>query len=48
LNAASALYQGRFSRRRKDGSEIAQLAVTYLITAGSEGRRISVLALHSA
>jgi uncharacterized NTF2-like protein DUF6841 len=48
LNARSALYQGRFSRRRKDGSEIAQLAVTYLITAGSEGRRISVLALHSA
>ena len=48
LNAASALYQGRFSRRRKDGSEIAQLAVTYLITAGSDGRRISVLALHSA
>ena len=48
VNAASALYQGRFSRRRKDGREIAQLAITYLITAGPDGRRISVLALHSA
>ena len=48
LNAASALYEGRFSRRRKDGSEITQLAATYLITAGPDGRRISVLALHSA
>jgi len=48
LNAASALYEGRFSRRRKDGSEISQLAATYLITAGPDGRRISVLALHSA
>jgi hypothetical protein len=47
-NAASTLYQGRFSPRRKDGSEITQLAATYLITAGSDGRRISVLALHSA
>lgn len=47
LNAASALYRGRFSRRRKDGSEITQLAATYLITAGPDGRRISVLALHS-
>ena len=28
LNAASALCQGRFSRQRKDGSEIAQLAMT--------------------
>jgi len=49
LNAASALYQGRFSRRRKDGREIAKLAATYLITAGPDGRRrISVLALHGA
>jgi hypothetical protein len=48
LNAASALYRGRFSRRRKDGSEITQLAATYMITAGPDGRRISVLALHSA
>jgi hypothetical protein len=48
LNATGALYQGRFSRRREDGSEINQLAVTYLITAGPPGgRRISVLAVHS-
>jgi hypothetical protein len=44
LNSACALYQGRFSRRRRDGSEIRQLAVTYVITAGPHGRRISVLA----
>ena len=43
LNAASALYHGRFSRRRRDGSEIIQLAVMYLITARPDGRRISVL-----
>jgi uncharacterized NTF2-like protein DUF6841 len=47
LNAASALYHGRFSRRRSDGSEIIQLAVTYLIIARPDGLRISVLALHS-
>jgi hypothetical protein len=48
LNATGALYQGRFSRRREDNSEISQLAVTYLITARPEGgRRISVLAVHS-
>ena len=47
LNAASALYHGRFSRRRRDGSEIIQLAGMYLITARPDGRRISVLEVHS-
>jgi uncharacterized NTF2-like protein DUF6841 len=47
LHAASALYYGRFSRRRRDGIEIIPLAVMYVITARPDGRRISVLALHS-
>src|ERR687888_2013059 len=41
LNATSALYRGAFSRRRVDGSQISQLTVTYLVTDGSAGRRIS-------
>ena len=40
--------RGTFSRRRADGSEIGRLAATYLITDGSVGRRISVLAVHGA
>ena len=47
LNATSALYQGTFSRQRKDGSEINRLTATYLVTDGAVGRRISVLAVHS-
>ena len=47
LNATSALYRGAFSRRRVDGSQISQLTVTYLVTDGSAGRRISALALHT-
>jgi uncharacterized NTF2-like protein DUF6841 len=47
LNATSALYRGAFSRRRADGSEIGRLTVTYLVTDGPVGRRISALALHS-
>jgi hypothetical protein len=47
LNAMSALYRGAFSRRRADGSEIGRLTVTYLVTDGMVGRRISALALHS-
>jgi hypothetical protein len=47
LNATSALYRGAFSRRRADGTEINRLTVTYLVTDGSAGRRISALALHS-
>ena len=47
LNATSALYRGAFSRRRADGSQISQLTVTYLVTDGSAGRRISALVLHT-
>jgi hypothetical protein len=48
LNPTSALLQATFSRQRSDGSEIQQLTGTYLVTDGAEGRRISVLAIHSA
>jgi uncharacterized NTF2-like protein DUF6841 len=47
LNATSALYSGVFSRQRVDGSEIGRLNVTYLITKGSVGLRVSALALHT-
>ena len=47
LNATSTLCRGAFSRRRADGTEIGRLTVTYLVTDGTAGRRISVLALHS-
>ena len=45
LNSTSALYRGTFARERADGSEIARLGVTYFVTSGSEGPRISALAL---
>ena len=48
LNRSCALHRGRFSRRRTDGSEIAQLEATYLITDGPGGRRISAIMVHSA
>jgi hypothetical protein len=47
VNATSAIYRGEFSRVRADGAEINRLAVTYLVTDGPVGRRISVLAVHS-
>jgi hypothetical protein len=43
LNATCALYRGEFSRWDTDGSEINRLTVTYLLTDGSVGRRISAL-----
>ena len=45
LNATSALYQGKISRRRGDGSEISLLVATYLVTDGPAGRRFSALAV---
>ena len=45
VNATSAVFRGEFSRIRADGAEINRLTVTYLITDGSAGRRISVLAV---
>jgi len=48
LNNSCATHRVRISRRRVDGSEIAQIEVTYLITDGPAGRRISALIVHSA
>jgi len=45
LNATSAIYRGTFSHRDGDGHEIRRLTVTYLVTAGTDGRRISLLAV---
>lgn len=47
LNGSSALHHGSFVRRRADGSEIARLEATYLITDTTAGRRISAIALHT-
>jgi hypothetical protein len=47
LNSASALYRGMYSYRRSDGGEISRVTVTYLVTDGAAGRRISALAVHS-
>jgi hypothetical protein len=47
LNMTSVLYRAEFARQRANGSEIGRLGVTYLITDGSEGLRISALAIHS-
>ena len=43
LNATTALHRADFSWLRADGSEIARLRVTYVITDGVGGRRISAL-----
>jgi hypothetical protein len=48
VNAMSALYRGAFSYHTSDGGEISRLTVTYLVTDGAAGLRISVLAVHSA
>jgi hypothetical protein len=47
INRTSVLHAAEFSRRRADRSEIGRLRVTYLITAGAGGRRISALVVHS-
>jgi hypothetical protein len=48
LNAASALYRGEFSRVGADGGEISRPRLTYLVTDGPVGRRISALLVHNA
>jgi hypothetical protein len=48
LNATSVLYRADFARQRADGSEIGRLGVTYLLTTGPSGLRISALAVHTA
>ena len=47
LNSVSALCRGKFSRRRRDETEIARLTATYLVTGARESRRISALVVHS-
>ena len=46
LNAASALYRGKFSRRHADGSEISAIKATYFLTDSAVGRRIAAFAVH--
>ena len=46
LNATSALYRGTFAYIGNDGGEIRRLALTYLVTDGPDGRRISAFAVH--
>lgn len=47
LNATSGLYRAAYSRQRSDGGEISRFTVTYLVTDGLVGRRISALVIHS-
>ena len=47
INATSALHTAEYSRQRADGTEIGRLRATYLLTVGSQGRRISALAVHA-
>lgn len=48
LNATSALYRVTFAYHTSDGGEFNRLTVTYLVTDGPAGRRISMLAVHPA
>jgi hypothetical protein len=48
LNCTCATHRVLLSRLRRDGSEIARLEATYLITEAAEGRRISAIVVHSA
>lgn len=48
LNRSCALHRGVFSRLRADGTAIANLEITYLITDRTEGHMISAIVVHSA
>jgi hypothetical protein len=48
LNRTCATHRVLLSRLRRDGSEIARLEVTYLITEVAQGRRISAIVVHSS
>jgi hypothetical protein len=45
LNSTSALQRGSFAWLRRDGSEIGRVSMTYLVTEGPDGRRISAFAV---
>jgi hypothetical protein len=47
LNATTAMHAAGFTRLRADGTEIARIRVTYLITDGRDGRRISAIVLRT-
>ena len=47
VNSTSALYRGTYSWQRSDGAEIRRVTLTYLVTDGPAGRRISALLVHS-
>lgn len=47
LNATCAIYRGEFSYVRGDGAQLRRLTLSYLVTDGPLGRRISALAVHS-
>jgi hypothetical protein len=46
LNSSSALYKGAFSQCRDDGTEMDAVTMTYLLTNGAVGVRISMIAVH--
>lgn len=48
LNQSCSVHRGRFARLRADGTEISQLEMTYLITDGPAGRRISAMVVHTS
>lgn len=47
VNGTSALVRGTFAYHRSGGNEISRVSLTYLVTDGATGRRISALAVHS-
>ena len=47
LNSVSALYRGTYSWQQGDGTEIRRVTLSYLVTDGPAGRRISALRVHS-
>lgn len=48
LNASCALQRVRIYRLRRDGTRLAELEATYLITDGPRGRRFSAVVFHQA
>ena len=47
VNSTSALYRGTYSWQQSGGAEIRRVTLTYLVTDGPAGRRISALLVHS-
>lgn len=48
LNDTCATHRALLSRVRADGTEIARLEATYLITGGAGGHTIAAIVVHSA